>query len=293
MEEVLSDRCVTLILEKSSRMDITKVIEDFSTSPEILAVKEKIKAIAEQIKPKIDILNTVKTWNVYIKDKYSVVSEYPKNNYTTPNLSLLEPIKAKNEFSVVSDVVMEKNIKQTKSEVINSTITTLPTYITLTTLNTLNTPLEEVKPYFDMFEKIDNTGINGRNLELFLPLLLVGKFISNDVFNTLLEVASGLNKEKKDNEMTESRDVALFEFVSQLGIERDFLSVKDLTNRFRVFVGDDEDTDEKWLNAKWFGRAIGRLNLVVDKRRTGRGIEVRLNVDKAKDKLTIFRSKRE
>jgi len=37
IEEVLGDRCVTIILEKSSRQDIMKILEDFDSNPRINA----------------------------------------------------------------------------------------------------------------------------------------------------------------------------------------------------------------------------------------------------------------
>jgi hypothetical protein len=62
-------------------------------------------------------------------------------------------------------------------------------------------------------------------------------------------------------------------------------SVKELVNQFRQFS--DENSD--WLNAKWFGRALKRLNLIVDKRRKGHGIEVSLDIPKAKNKSLMFK----
>ena len=37
-------------------------------------------------------------------------------------------------------------------------------------------------------------------------------------------------------------------------------SIKALTNQFRDFA----DESEEWLNSKWFGRALKRLDLVVN-----------------------------
>ena len=50
-------------------------------------------------------------------------------------------------------------------------------------------------------------------------------------------------------------------------------------------MGDVEEQDDKWLNEKWLGRALKRLKLIVDKRRLGSGIEVTLDIKKAKQKV--------
>jgi hypothetical protein len=37
------------------------------------------------------------------------------------------------------------------------------------------------------------------------------------------------------------------------------------------------------------GRALKRLNLIIDKRRIAKGIEVTLNIEKAEQKLSMFK----
>ena len=58
-----------------------------------------------------------------------------------------------------------------------------------------------------------------------------------------------------------------------------------LTNEFRNFA----DENAEWLNSKWFGRALKRLNLIIDKKRKRSGIEIMLNIPKAKEKIKIFK----
>jgi len=115
-------------------------------------------------------------------------------------------------------------------------------------------------------------------------LLIIGHYISSSVFEKILQIAKSLTKEKREEEMIESKDVALIDFVSRQDFSRNYRSIKLVTNEFRLFLGDDEK-DECWLNTKWVGRALKRLGLVLDKRRVGEGIEVTLAVDKAKQKI--------
>ena len=234
MEEVLGDRCITLILEKSSRDDVMRLIEDFDEKPSILRIKSILNQDLVQLCSLFGERGYIEKWNKYVKSKYTT--------YTTP--------------------------------------TTLNTYNTDTTL--------EFEEFLDMFNRIDGTGINGRNLELFLPLLIIGEFIGEEVFKEILKIADSLTKEKREEEMTESRDVALIEWVSTQDLNRDFRTIKWATKNFRNFLGDDE-TEEQWINTRWVGRALKRLGMIVDKRRMKEGIEVVLNVDKAKEKIKFFK----
>lgn len=231
MEEVLGDRCITMILEKSERKDIMRLVEDFNNYTKLHCVKKRFTQGLVLLVSLFRENQYIIKWNSYIKYKYT--------NYTNN---------------------------------INNTNYTPP-------------PKEDL----DMFNKIDDTGINGRNLELFLPLMIIGHFIGEDAFNTILEIASKLTKEKKGEEMVESRDVALIDWVSQQTFETGFISVKLLTKRFREYLGDKEFHEEAWINAKWAGRALKRLNLIIEKRRVRDGNEVRLDINKAKKKLAVFK----
>jgi hypothetical protein len=67
----------------------------------------------------------------------------------------------------------------------------------------------------------------------------------------------------------------------------EWYKIKELEGLFRQEINYDSNED-KWLNVQWFGIALKRLNLIGKKRRIGRGVEVILNIDKAKEKLHIF-----
>jgi len=236
VEEVLADRCVTMILEKSNNPSILRYVERFKHIPEVFWVKKVFLNNLVQLCSFFDVGGVLDRWNSYVEKKYCQMN----NIYT-----------------------------QT----------------TLTTLTTQTTPnLEELK----MFNKIDETGINGRNLELWMPLLLSAKMIGESVFDDLLKIAGTLTKEKKSEEMTESRDVMVYDFVSQQPFTNDFTSIKDLTYQFREFIGNQEG-DDKWINDRWFGRALKRLKLDLDKRRLRHGVEIRLNISKAIEKMHIFK----
>jgi len=233
MEEVLGDRCITLILEKSSKPDIMRILEDFDTKPQIKIIRMALSEVLVSLCSYFSVEGYIEAWNKYVKQKY----------------------------------------------------TTLYTQTTLTTHTTQTTP----DNLLEMFNKIDEIGINGRNLELFFPMMLIAKMIGEDVFKCILGVANTLNKEKRKEEMMESKDVSLIDYVSQLEQTINYRSIRHITIGFRDFIGRVDDQDDKWLNEKWVGRALKRLELIIDKRRVAHGNEVTLNIDKAKQKIMGFK----
>ena len=237
MEEVLSDRCLVIRLDKTDDPTKTKLIEDFETNPDILDIKRTLGLIwcslcSVVTKKKIGV-----KWNHYVIDKY------------TP---------------------------------------TLTTYTTLTTLTTLNEEIDQES--LSLFNKIDESGLNGRNLELFFPLFILSNLIGKDVFEDSLLLAKKITDEKRNEEYTESTDVSLLDYISKKeGFSINFVSIMYLARDFKIYTSGDSEEEMKWLNSKWMGRALKRLKLVTSKRRVGKGIEVTLNVGKAKEKLKIFK----
>jgi len=231
MEEVLGDRCITLILQKSDNPVKTKKIEDFENNYTIKAIKM--------------VLNELKC--------------------------------------SLCSVVMQKEIYRRWNEYIDLHYT-LHTYTTLTTLTTLKDWLEE------MFVLIDESEINGRNLELIYPLLIIARLLNKDIFLQSLETLKQIIEVKKEEELAESKDVTFLDFVaSAYEPTFNFVAIAELTRHFKAYVNELEPTDDNWINTKWVGRALKRLDLVLDKRRIARGNEVTINIPKAKDKLKMFK----
>lgn len=242
MEEVLGDRCVTLILEKSSDPRRTRLNEDFENNVIISVVKNNLSLCQVYLCSFFAKTGVLRKWNNYINLRYKYTPTYTTSTTTT----------------------------------------------TLTTQQTTNDELQDIK-LLEMFNKIHDTGINGRNLELMMPFFMISNFLSDDIFTKILKLAEEMTKERKENEMTESRDVTLIDFVSKFGLP-DFITIKKLTVDFRNFLGDDEG-DEKWINPRWVGRALKRLNLIREKRRVSKGIEIIPHVSKAIKQMKMFTSK--
>ncbi len=238
MDEVLADRCISLILEKSSKKEITKIIEDFEENLDIIELKKDLTNSSVVTCNVVTKKNINRGWNNYIKNKYST------NNYTK-------------------------------------------LHTTYTTYNNTTTPEED-----EILKKIDETGIDGRHLELFFPLFTLASILGKEYFNKILQISKGLVNTRKGDEYAESKDVLLYSFIAYkmpITFHNSWVSITDLTNEFKKYVGNPED-EMDWLNSKWIGRSLKRLNLVVQRRRLTKGVEVVVNHTKATEKAIIFRS---
>lgn len=259
VEEVLADRCITIILEKSQKSYLTKKVEDFENNNYINYTKNNLDLIRKRCSlwclcslcRKKEYRDIYQEWNNYINILYI--------NTTLTALTTLTT-------SITQDILGFQKLKKANY-----------------TQTTPNLKLES------FFNKIIETKINGRNLELFMPLFIISRTIDENLFNKVLGISKEINKEKRAEELTESRDVMLINFISvYYDINVNFVDMNDLLNRFRNYVHDDE-RDYQWLNSQWLGRALKRLNLIVEKRRVSDGMQIILNVKKAKEKAEIFK----
>lgn len=134
------------------------------------------------------------------------------------------------------------------------------------------------------FEEINEAGIDGRNLELMFPLIIIAYSINEDILKNLMVTLKEIVTDKKKEDMVESTDVALIDFSSQQ-LEGRWYNAKDLTREFKQFL----QSEEEWINEKWLGRALKRLSLIKDKTRRGYGRMYILDIDKAQEKIRMFK----
>jgi len=223
MEEVLGDRCITLVLEKSNNNRITHLIEIYEQSQ---IYKDTVKMLKE-----CSLCNVVVPWKVY--------REW--NKFVTTNY-------------------------------INDT----NTYTSYTTTTYTN--------YTNLFEKLIKIDMNGRDLELTMPLLLIAEQISEKAFEDVLFAVKNYINDKRDDQFAESLDVSLIDFVAQ-ETEFSWQRVKDIHTKFLNFVQKTENE----LDVRWIGRALKRLNLRKEYRRVSGGVQVQLNIEKAAEKIKMFK----
>lgn len=239
MEDVLSDRCIPLILEKSNNPAITKKVEIFENDNDINYTNYMIYVVSVMKLREITYIYSF--WNDF-------------QNYTNYN----------NYTNYIN----------------NKTITTY--------IHTHTNYTNYINNYISLFDKIQQTNLDGRHLELFFPLIIIANYCGEEILNETLETAKKIVAEKKETDILENKDVSLIDFVAQQQECSEFISIKEILKNFKEFLKED-DEENKWVNSKWIGRALTRLNLIVEKRRKTNGIEVTLNYEKARQKIKIFK----
>jgi len=176
------------------------------------------------------------------------------------------------------------------------TLNTLSYTSTLTTLTTLYhlkpLLLEEEQDFrltekeIDFYQKLHEIKIDGRNLEIFFPLLNLASMISEDVFEQIKEIAKNYVEERSKQDQLENTDWSFTDFIARQQSDLRYIPVSEIIFKFKEFYAAD---DVEWLNSRWIGQALRRLRLSVNKRRMGKGVEYILNVAKAQDKLKLFK----
>jgi hypothetical protein len=235
IEDVLADRSISLIIEKSMNDYLVRKVENFDTNLAIKSIKANLSRFSVEV---CSEMFSPEDWNAYLKSRYSTTlhTTHTTHNYTTPYTT--------------SDLDKE-----------------------------------------EMFNKIVDTGIIGRNLELFFPLLMVARTLNKEVFEEIRLIAIQLNANKTEDEFAESKDVTLIEFVSLADRYRfEYVFSHELFIEFKNFLGNQgTDEESKWLNITWFGLALKRLKLFHNRKRVAKGQMILLNVDNAKVKIKLFR----
>ena len=215
MENVLGDRCIPLILEKSDKIEITRLIELFSSDCNVTRILNLIREndVCDVTLP----LGIYTQWNDYVGG---------------------------------TNVIMSHTYNVTKRHL----------------------------------KKIYDTNIDGRHLELSLPLFVLASYLGEIILDNIIKIIKDIVKIKKEDEFTENNDISLIDFVSQL-TNKDFTTAKQLAVSFREFL----QSNEEWINSKWIGRALKRLNLIFEKKRTGQYRYIKLDIIKAQEKIKIFK----
>ncbi|MDO8623299.1 MAG: hypothetical protein Q7R52_03560 [archaeon] len=236
MENVLSDRCIGIILEKSSKIKITKLIENFENNSRFQEVRGGLKRLTDNIREDSDIFGDVfNKWNFYQKN---VVNEV-------------------NNVSNVNEVNNVSNFDD----------------------------IYDIDDLYNIFQKINNTNLSGRDLELFFPVFIIADIIREDVLNSCLETAKRIVQEKRQSDREENKDVKMIEFIAQSNLEG-YQDVSKIVKDFQEFLGEEE----KWINSRGISRGLKRLGLILDRKNTGKLRQVKLNILKAQEKLLMFKN---
>lgn len=250
MEDVLADRSITIIMEKSNNASKVNLVEDFNINPIFF-----------------DLKRTLNLTSVYLCTLCSVDNIQINSNKYTYTLSTQSTLTSQSTQDQVNPYAF------------------IPLMMPEETFDKLNDPLPEWQ--LTLFQKVKESGVNGRQLELFMPLFIIANALGDDILSDILAIAKERMANKKKDEMIESRDVALLDFVSRKQQTLNFIAISDLLHEFKQFYMDDDSNI--YITSNWVGKALKRLDLIIDRRRLSRGYEVVLNVAKAKDKIKMFK----
>lgn len=139
-----------------------------------------------------------------------------------------------------------------------------------------------LSPRHLIYEKVYQKGISGRTLELCFPLLILANMISDEVFKQALTIFGKITKRRRESELDDEH-VLIYRFVSVKDTQIDFKTISELYNEFQLFCGIPLD-----MSPSAFSKALERLQLVKERKRTNKQRLVRLDVEKAKQRIGLF-----
>jgi hypothetical protein len=260
---------------------------------------KKVKRLTgeEQVVEEFEVYRPIVIANISGMDEvlgdrcFHIILDKSNNPIFTKKVEIFNFEEEMAKVCSLCSVVIQKNIYKGIETTWNDYLTTKYTNYTttLTTLTTLTTQANLSSEQLSFFNKIDDSNINGRSLELSFPLLFLANFLNVTLFEKVLQHLKNLDEEKKQEDITESYDVSLLDFVaSQVNDNRWFL-VSELARQFKIFL----NTSDEEINPKWMGKALIRSNLELDKKRKHNGIMVKLNINKAEEKIKTFQPQSE
>jgi len=217
VDEALKDRCITLILEKSSDNSKINLIELFEHEKNILSAKSLLKSCS--LCSVVSLLEVYQEWNNYITYIYT------------------------------------------------------HTQTTQTTQTTL----------LNLFEKMKDSNLNGREIELCLPLFILADTVG--VLDETIVTLKQIFQEKKEQEINDNLDISLYDYFSQELDSPNFVAIKEITTKFKEFIG----RNDEFINERWIGRRLTTLKLIKIKKRMGNGIYIIPDYKKAQEKIGMFR----
>lgn len=119
------------------------------------------------------------------------------------------------------------------------------------------------KELIPLFEKIHNTNIYGRSLEIFFPLFVIAYYFED--IDSFLETATKYVQQREEEDSFDDIDENLKNFISENEVKycTGYIPISTILGDFRESL----EEQEAWLNSKWLGRALKRLDLVLSKRK--------------------------
>jgi len=267
LDDVLQDRCITIRLEKSTKREIIGKMEIWELDTELEKVKDSLMyTFCEGLRNVVSVVSVdvvtggITTfpiiWNIIIGERNDINDTKDTKEHNDTN---------------------DYNILKKRNDT-NDTATTF--YLSPGVLE----EIEEKKgihlstELYKLCEKLWNFGVFGRNLELFYPLIMIFYIIKPNEIDEFLKNIKQIVEEKEEEEKTENRDNCLISFLFSFREREEWMSLRDITQQFKA------EEEEDWINSKWVGRALKRLNLIEEKVRSSAGRQIKINWKKVDEK---------
>lgn len=254
MENILGDRCIKLILEKSNNKKITRLIENFENDIEFQTIRGGLRRLIEKITDDLNIFGQVfSEWNVFVK----------------------EGVKGGNGGKVVNSVY---SVKDNSKERENPThLHTLHTFhSTFLSISKTNIDGRHLELFFPLFIISD----------------ILGGDIFEDMLRFAKEIVKTKKEEDRqdDQDVQLIEFVSQYHSPKDLDDFMRYVSISKLTADFSDYIG----VKPEWLNATWMGMNLRKNKLVIGKpKRIGTTRGVVLDILKAKQKLLMFKEPEE
>ncbi|MFH8120177.1 MAG: hypothetical protein QXS37_05230 [Candidatus Aenigmatarchaeota archaeon] len=133
--------------------------------------------------------------------------------------------------------------------------------------------LENWKKVEQIYKTLNNeTNIKNREWELWHPILAIAKFLDENIYKEMINLAETKSKEKQIDNITETAEYLLVETLMELVRNHRFYKVKEIKEEMKRKI----DDEPHWLSSKWVGNALKRLG-ITERRRVGSGVEFRIS----------------
>lgn len=255
LDNVLQDRCITVILDKSFDPIIVKKVELWEFDKDISKLKRNLNDTARLF---FSINSNEGVVSVVSLPSANIYNTFPLfwNTILTNLKTTLNNITTTQHLTTHNNTNQQVNYEQMAQGVDWS-----------------NTDgVEITAELFKLGKKIWESEITGRQLELFFPLILVAHMVSEEVEDAVIKSAIEISQEKQVDELGENRDNVFLDYlVSSLDRDVEWVKIREMSKEFKALE------DEMWINSKWIGRALKRLKIVKKKRRMSAGREVKLD----------------
>lgn len=159
---------------------------------------------------------------------------------------------------------------------------------------------KEIKTIYDSLKSSEVEGLDGREFELWKPIIALAKFFdaynNNPQLSTLaapsqdaqtsqatlcslmVDLAKETAKQTTIENITETGESILLQVLLSMVKGDEYVSVKAMKDKML----EQFDEEPKWLTTSWIGRRLWQLRFR-DKRRVGTGVQYKLNVADVQD----------